>query len=237
MNTLKKHNKEHRRNLTNISLLNGCRNKPKGLLNDTTPIITNEKTNEKKNEETNKNPIPKPLEKEIDNLIETPKTKELQYITPLTSTQQPLTNDVCNCCRITNIYNSGGGGTGTFIELSSNTNFSFTGTTYFIIPSMTYTVTKTGLYYFIFSANISISQINQSVSFGLFNNNVLIANSSRIINGTNNIVQNVFFSVGTQAIIALNINDVLTVQIKSNGIGTTTVGNRSLVFNLLNTLI
>lgn len=233
MNALKKHNKEHRRNLTNISLLNGCRNKPKGLLNDTTPIIANEKTNE----ETNKNPIPKPLEKDIENLIETPKTKELQYITPLTSTQQPLTNDVCNCCRITNIYNTGGGGDGSYIELSSTTNFSYTGTTFILIPSMTYTITKPGLYFFIFSANMSISQINQSITFGLFTNNVLNINSSRVINGTNNIVQNVFFSVGTQAIIALNLNDVITVQIKSNGIGTTTVGNRSLIFNFLSSII
>jgi len=227
MNALKKDDKEHRRNLTNISLLEGCRNKPKSLIENAEQEIKQE----------NKNSIPKPLEKDIENLIETPKTKELQslqYLAP--STQEPLTNDVCNCCRTTNIYNSGGGA-GTFIELSSNTNFSFTGTTYYVMPSMTYTVTQTGLYYFIFSGNISVSQINQSVSFGLFNNNVLIANSNRVINGTNNIVQNVFFSVGTQAIIALNINDVLTVQIKSNGVGTTTVGNRSLVFNLLNTII
>jgi len=231
MNALKKHNKEHRRNLTNISLLKGCRNKPKSLIENTESEIKQEVKQEIKN------PIPKPLEKDIEKLIETPKTKELQSLQYLTPSTQPLTNDVCNCCRITNIYNSGGGGAGTFIELSSNTNFSFTGTTYFVMPSMTYTVSQTGLYYFIFSGNISISQINQSVSFGLFNNNVLIANSNRVINGTNNIVQNVFFSVGTQAIIALNINDILTVQIKSNGIGTTTVGNRSLVFNLLNTII
>lgn len=115
----------------------------------------------------------------------------------------------------------------TATQLTSTTEFSTTSTSYVIIDSMSSTP-PAGMYYVQFSAEILISA-GDGANISLFSGGVQIPHTMRFHEVPGFFVGSPDWSTSTQALITVNGTQAIDVRVLVMGVGTVSVGARSLI--------